>query len=101
ARSKADETWHWTVVSDQTGGQVVAGSPSASFRNPGVRVFARTPAGKLSAFTFDGNWSFAELRQAITAAPISAPRGVFAPASAGGLLLHDGAKWLELGGTFD
>jgi hypothetical protein len=101
ARSKADGTWHWAVVSDQTGGQIVAGSPSASFRNAGVRVYARTPAGTLSAFTLDGKWSFVDLGRAITGTPVSTPGGVFAPASAGGLLFYDGAKWFERGGTFD
>src|SRR5262249_8699405 len=101
ARSKADGTWHWTVVSDQTGGQLVAGSPSASVRNAGVRVYARTPAGRLSSFTFDGKWRSVDLGQAITGTPISTPGGVFARASAAGLLLHDGAKWCERGGTFD
>jgi hypothetical protein len=101
AQSKADETWRWTVVSDQTGGQLLAGSPSASVRNAGVRVHARTPEGHLCSFTFDGKWSFEDLGRAITGTPISTPGGVFAPASAGGLLLHDGAKWFERGGTFD
>src|SRR5262249_19155522 len=93
ARSKADGTWQGTVGSDQTGGQFVAGSPSASVRNGGVRVYARTPAGSLSAFTFHGKWSLADLGQAVTGSPTSTPDGVFAPGSAGGLLLHDGAKW--------
>src|SRR5262245_47221536 len=93
ARSKTDETWNWTVVSDQTGGQVVAGSPSASVRNAGVRVYARTAAGSLSSFTFDGKWSYVDLGQAITGTPVSTPGGVFSAASAGGLLWHNGAKW--------
>jgi hypothetical protein len=101
ARSKAEGTWQWTVVSDQTGGQFIAGSPSASVRNTGVRVHARTPAGSLSAFRYGGKWSFADLGRAITGTPVATPGGVFAPAAAGGLLLHDGAKWLERGGTFD
>jgi hypothetical protein len=101
AQSRADGTWHWTVVSDQTGGQLLAGSPSASVRNAGVRVHARTAAGRLSSFTFDGKWSFVDHGRAITGTPISTPGGVLAPASAGGLLLHDGAKWFERGGTFD
>lgn len=50
---------------------------------------------------FDGKWSFVDLGRAITGTPISTPGGVFAPASAGGLLLHDGDKWFERGGTFD
>src|SRR5262249_45480046 len=101
ARSKADGTWQWTVVSDQTGGQLVAGSPGASVRNAGVRVYARTLAGSLASFTFDGKWSFLDLRRAITRTPLSTPSGVFAPASAGGLLRHDGAKWFEQGGAVD
>jgi hypothetical protein len=101
AQPKADGTWQWTVVSDQTGGQLVAGSPSAWVRNAGVHVYARTPAGSLSSFAFDGKWSFADLGQAITGTPIASPGGVFAPASAGGLLSHDGANWSERGGTFD
>jgi hypothetical protein len=101
ARSKADMTWHWTVVSDQTGGQLIAGSPSASVQNAAVRVHTRTPAGSLSAFTFDGKWRFVDYRQAITGTPVSTPGGVFAPAPAGGLLLHNGAKGFERGGTFD
>ena len=101
ARSKSDGTWHWTVVSDQTGGQFVAGSPSASVRNANVRVYARTPAGSLSTFTFDGKWSFVDLGRAITGTPTSTPGGVFCAASAGGLLQHDAAKWFERGGTFD
>src|SRR5262245_16836539 len=101
ARSKADGTWNWTVVSDQTGGQLVAGSPSASVRNAGVRVYARTATGTLSSFTFDEKWTFVDLGQAISGAPTSTRGGAFAPASAGGLLLHDGAKWFELGSTFD
>jgi hypothetical protein len=100
-RSKADEKWNWTVVSDQTGGQLVAGSPSALVRHAEVRVYARTPEGSLSAFTFDGNWTFADLGQAITGTPKSTQDGVFAPASAGGLLFHDGAKWFKRGGTFE
>jgi hypothetical protein len=101
ARSKADGAWHWNVTSDQTGGQLIAGSPSASVRNAGVRVHARTPTGGLCSFTMDGNWNFVDLGKAIVGTPISTPGGAFAPASAGGLLLHDGAKWFERGGTFD
>jgi hypothetical protein len=98
-----DDEWHKTVVSDQTGGQLIAGSPSASVRDAGVRVYARAPAGSLSSFTFDRQrqWSFADLGQAITGTPKSTQDGVFAPASTGGLLFHDGAKWFKRGGTFD
>lgn len=101
ARSRADGTWRWTVVSEQTGGQVIAASPSASVQGAVVRVHARTPAGSLSAFTFDGKWSFVDHGRGIRGIPISTPGGVFARASAGGLLLHNGSRWLERGGTFD
>jgi hypothetical protein len=100
ARYKADGTWHWTVVSDQTGGQPVGGSPSASVEGATVRVHARTAAGSLSSFTFDGKWSFADHGQTITGTPTSTHGGAFAPA-ASGLLWHSGAKWLQRGGTFD
>src|SRR5262249_38386098 len=43
AQAKPGEPWQWTVVSDLTGGQLIAGSPSASVQGGVVTVQVRTP----------------------------------------------------------
>jgi hypothetical protein len=101
ARSKTDGTWHWTVVSDQTGGQLIAASPSASVHGAAVRVYARSPAGTLASFTVDGKWSYRDLGKTIAGTAAATPGGVFSSASGSGLLWHDGAEWFERRGDFD
>jgi hypothetical protein len=93
--------WQWTSISKLTGGQLIAGSPSASVQGQVVRVHARTPAASLSTFTFEKKWKFADQGRLITGSPISTPGGAFARAAGGGLLWHDGAKWFSRDGLFD
>jgi hypothetical protein len=101
AQAKGDAPWRWTVISDPKGGQLIAGSPSASVQGPVVRVDARTPADGLGTFTLAKDWSFANHGGSITGSPTSTPRGAFARSGSGGLLLNDGAKWFSRDGIFD
>jgi hypothetical protein len=93
--------WQWSSISDLIGGQLIAGSPSASVQGNAVRVHARQPAINLSTFTFAGAWSFANNGGGITGSPTSTPGGAWARGQSAGLWLNDGANWLARGGLFD
>jgi hypothetical protein len=93
--------WRWTSISQLTGRQGIAGSPSASVQGAVVRVHARTPAARLSTFTFDKMWKFADHGRQIAGSPTATSGGAFARGAGGGLLWFDGAKWFRRAGLFD
>lgn len=101
AQPKKDAPWEWVCISDQTGGQHIAGSPSAAAQGDVIHVFARSPGGSLSAFTFGKKWTFADYDRPITGSPTAFAGGAFARGTNGALLLHNGTKWLDRGGWFD
>lgn len=96
--------WHWTSLSAVTGstGTSLSGSPSASVRGDGVKVYVKTLAGNLSSFSLSGGaWGFLNRGGIITGSPTSTPGGVFVRGQSAGLWLFDGIKWTFLGGIFD
>jgi hypothetical protein len=101
AQANPAAPWRWTAVSDQTSGQLIAGSPSASIEGNAVRVHARTPANGLGTFTFAKEWSFANQGGSITGSPTSIPEGAFARGGSGGLLFHDITRWFNRAGALD
>jgi hypothetical protein len=101
AQLHKDAPWLWTPISDQTGGQLVAGSPSASVQDGVVSVHARTRTGSLATFVRSRRWRFVNHGGLITGSPTAVPGGTFARSASGGLLLDDGANWFSWGGIFD
>jgi hypothetical protein len=101
AQPKNDAPWAWACISETIGGQLTTGSPSAAAHGDVIHVFARSPGGSLSTFTFDKKWTFADHDRAITGSPTALPGGAFARGTNGGLLLIDGTKWLDRAGWFD
>ncbi len=101
AQTKKDAPWQWNTISDQTGGQLIAGSPSASVDGSVVRVQARTSGDGLGTFTLVKEWSFANHGGSIIGSPTAIPGGAFARSGSGGLLLNDRAKWFNRDGIFD
>jgi len=93
--------WQWANVSVLLGGQLIAGSPSASAQGGTVRVHARQPAGNLSTFTLSGAWGHANNGGIITGSPTSKPGGAWARGQSAGLWLNDGVNWYGFGGLFD
>lgn len=93
--------WQWSSISSMVGGQLIAGSPSASIQGNTVRVHARQPAINLSTFTFEGTWGFANNGGGITGSPTSTPGGAWARGQSAGLWLNDGTNWFSRGGLFD
>src|SRR5262245_29087670 len=98
---KNDALWDWACISDLTGAQHITGSPSAAAQGDVIHVFARSPGGSLSTFTFGKKWTFADHDRAITGSPTALPGGAFARGTNGGLFLKDGTKWLDRAGWFD
>jgi hypothetical protein len=96
--------WQWNSLSAVTGstGTSLSGSPSASVKSDGVKVYMRTSAGNLSSFTLSGGaWGFLNHGRFITGSPTSTPGGAFVRGRSAGLWLFDGTIWTSLGGVFD
>ena len=93
--------WQWSSVSAQSGGQLIAGSPSASVQGSTVKVHARQPANNLSSFMLNGAWNYANNGGDITGSPTSTPGGAWVRWQDASLHFHDGTNWFALGGLFD
>lgn len=101
ASRPAGGAWSWASISALTGGQLLAGSPSASVNGGAVRVYVRSPAANLSNFTLAGGWSYANHGGGITGSPTSTPGGALVRGNSAGLWLFDGTNWHSRGGLFD
>lgn len=99
--TQASGAWQWSSVSAAVGGQLIAGSPSASVQGGAVRVHARQPAINLSTFTYAGAWSYANNGGGITGSPTSTQGGAWARGQSAGLWFNDGTNWFSKGGLFD
>jgi hypothetical protein len=90
--------WQWASISDRVGGQVIAGSPSASVHGSAVRVRARQPSDNLASF---GAFGYTNNGCCISGSPTSTPEGTWARGPDGNLWSNRGLQWFELGGLFD
>jgi hypothetical protein len=100
AQANKDGPWRWASISDATGGQLIAGSPSAAARGPIVSVHARAPAGLLT-FTLVKTWAVVNHGVRITGSPTAIPGGALARGPDGGLLVQERGVSRKRGGLFD